>query len=304
MRPFHVTILGCSSATPTVDRHPSAQIVNVNEKLLLIDCGEGTQIQLLKNHIRFLRIHHIYISHLHGDHILGLPGLLSTMSLNGRKELLNLYGPPPLEDFLKHFLTVSGTTLLFQIKFHALPSDEVTLITDEKDFSVTSFPLKHRIACTGFMVTEKYFGRKINKSKVEEWEIPMEFIGALKNGENIIWKDQLYLNESLTFTQPNPKKYFYCSDTAYMPELCELFFEADLLYHEATFLDQMGARAAETFHSTALQAATLAKESQVKKLLLGHYSARYKDLTPLLEEARSVFPNSHLALEGETYFCS
>lgn len=303
MRPFHVTILGCSSATPTTDRHPSAQILNVNEKLLLIDCGEGTQIQLLKYHIRFSRIQYIFISHLHGDHILGLPGLLSTMSLNGRNETLHLFAPAPLEAFLKDFFNISNTILNFEIDFHPTNPSKRCVLFEHIDFTVESFPLNHRVDCTGFIVTEKYPGKRIRKDVCEALSIPLQFYGALRRGEDIIWNGMSYSNDQLAYDPPQPRKYIYCSDTLYMPSLKDILHGANLVYHESTFLHEMSNRAKETYHTTAKEAATLAKEAEIGKLLLGHFSARYKDLTPILEEAIAVFPNTDLALEGETYYC-
>ena len=299
---FEVTILGSSSATPIYNRNPTAQALNINERLYLIDCGEGTQQQLLKFDVKASRIDHIFISHLHGDHYLGLVGLLSSLHLNGRTKPLKLFGPPPLKEIIDLQFKHSDTHLHYELEFYPTNSLVPEIILDNPDISVETFPLDHRIACTGFVFKQKKLLRKINREKVESLDIPINFYSQLKRGLNYVAFDgTTYANEYLTIDSSEPNIYAYCSDTIYNPNYFEYIKSVDVLYHEATFMHNMLDRANQTYHTTALQAGQIAKENGVQQLLIGHFSARYKTLGELLEEAREVFPNTELAIEGKTF---
>lgn len=299
---FEVTILGSSSSTPIFNRNPSAQLLNVNEKYILIDCGEATQNQLLHFGLKANRIDQIFISHLHGDHYLGLVGLLSSLHLNGRTKPMDIFGPSELIEILNIQFKHSQTELKYPINFRPTRSDQSEKIFQNYDVTVESFPLDHRIPCTGFKFTEKQRLRKIIKSKIEELSIPTEMIPLIKKGFN--FTDQtgkVHLSEDLTIEADKPKVYAYCSDTVCSWKYLSHIENADMLYHESTFMHDMISRAEETFHTTALQAGEIAGKAKVKKLLIGHFSARYKDLQPLLDEAKTVFPETQLAIEGKTF---
>lgn len=299
---FEVTILGSSSSTPIFNRNPSAQLLNVNEKYILIDCGEATQNQLLHFGLKANRIDQIFISHLHGDHYLGLVGLLSSLHLNGRTKPMDIFGPSELIEILNIQFKHSQTELKYPINFRPTRSDQSEKIFQNYDVTVESFPLDHRIPCTGFKFTEKQRLRKIIKSKIEELSIPTEMIPLIKKGFN--FTDQtgkVHLSEDLTIEADKPKVYAYCSDTVCSWKYLSYIENADMLYHESTFMHDMISRAEETFHTTALQAGEIAGKAKVKKLLIGHFSARYKDLQPLLDEAKTVFPETQLAIEGKTF---
>lgn len=299
---FEVTILGCSSATPTADRHPTAQVLNIKNQLVLIDCGEATQNQLLKFRIRHSRISHIFISHLHGDHYLGLVGLLATVNFQGRENELHVYGPEHLKAIIDDHFKFSHTVLRFPLYFHTVLDDKSYLLEENSNFKVSSVVLRHRIPTTGFVFEEVHPYRKLNIAACELHEVPYSYYDDLKQGND--YRDDLgntIENKLLTYEPKAPRKYAYISDTCYHEPILEHIQGADMLYHESTFLHELEDRARETFHSTALQAATMAQKADVGKLLLGHFSARYKDLTPLLEEARTVFENSFLAIEGQKF---
>jgi ribonuclease Z len=299
---FEVTILGSSSATPIFNRNPSAQALNINDHLYLIDCGEGTQLQMLRFDIKASRIDHIFISHLHGDHYLGLVGLLSSMHLNGRSRTLKLFGPPELKEIIDLQLKYSDTTLQYVIDFIPTHTDKAEVILDNQDITVETIPLDHRIACTGFLFREKKRLRKIIKEKIAELDIPVEYYSAIKKGADYVSSDgKFYKNSDITINPEDPKTYAYCSDTLYNEKYFAQISNADLLYHESTFLNNMLERAQSTYHTTALQAGDIALKTHAKKLLIGHFSARYKTLNELLEEARSVFPDTELAIEGKTF---
>lgn len=299
---FEVTILGSSSATPIYNRNPTAQLLNSNERFFLIDCGEGTQLQLLRYGIKAQRIDHIFISHLHGDHYLGLVGLLSSLHLNGRTKPIDIFGPPELKEIIDIQFRYSQTVLKYPINFYPTQTTHSEVIFENKDLTVETIILEHRIPCTGFKFSQKERMRKINKEKVEVLDIPVEYIRLIKNGIDYTDKNgKVYSASELTLDPDEPKSYAYCSDTICNWCYLEQIRGVDTLYHESTFLHNMAARAKETFHTTALEAGEVALKAEVKQLLLGHYSARYRILDPLLEEARSVFPNTKLAVEGRTY---
>ncbi len=299
---FEVTILGSSSATPIYNRNPTSQVLNINERLYLVDCGEGTQQQMLRYDVRASRIDHIFISHIHGDHYLGLIGLLSSMHLNGRKKTLKLFGPPQLKEIIDLQFKYSETHLQFDIDFCVTDAVKAQTIINNDDVIIETIPLDHRIACTGFLFREKKRLRKLLKAEIERIGVPVELYTLLKKGADYTTPEgKVYKNDTLTTDSDEPKTYAYCSDTIYNEQYFKQINSADLLYHEATFLHNMLDRANETYHTTALQAAEIAVKTHAKKLLIGHFSARYKSLDELLEEAQSVFPATELAIEGRTF---
>ncbi len=299
---FDILILGSSSATPSYQRHPSAQILKISERFFLIDCGEGTQIQLERYHVKYHKLNHIFISHLHGDHYLGLMGLLSTMHLQGRTRALHLFAPKELKEIVDIQLLHSMTVLRYELIFHSIEGTGYDLIYEDDEMTIHSLPLSHRIFCNGFVFREKPGKRKIIKEKIEEFQIPVSAFKDLKDGKDYKTPDgKIIRSDELTLKARQPRSYAYCSDTIYDEGLLKYISGIDMLYHESTFLHEMIDRANETFHSTALQAAQLAEKAGVKKLLLGHFSARYKELAPLLEEARTVFKESYLGEEGVTF---
>ena len=299
---FQVTILGSNSAIPAYGRHHTAQYVQVNNQKYLVDCGEAAQNQLKHFKISALKLNAIFISHLHGDHYLGLVGLLSSMHLQGRTKALYLFGPRGLRDIITTHFKYSDTVLKYKLNFVATKANTKELIYKDKSTEIYTIPLEHRIDCTGFLFREKPHPIRFNKAKLPP-DLSLVQIASLKKGEDIFDEDSklLYKNKNLTLPPPPQKSYAYCSDTKYIPTLKKQLKGVDLLYHEATFLNESELRASNTYHSTASQAAKLAKESNAKKLILGHFSARYKDLTPFQVEARKVFNESYLATEGTTF---
>ena len=297
--PFKLTILGCSSAIPSINKNPTAQLLNVNERFFLIDCGEGTQIQLRKYQLSFQRINHVFISHLHGDHYFGLIGLISSMHLLGRNKDLHIYAHKQLKEIVELQLKASNTELNYPLFFHALPEDEESIILEDDNIKITNLILDHSIQCSGFLFEEKRSSRKIVKSKIEEYNIPFDKISSLKDGADWINpQGEIISNDILTTENTSPHKYAFCSDTRYNESLIEKIKGIDLLYHETTFMKDLESRAIETGHSTTYQAATIAKKSQVRKLLIGHYSQRYKNLQDLLDETQDIFLNTSLSSSG------
>lgn len=298
---FAVTILGNNSALPMHDRHPTAQVVTYKDQHFLIDCGEGTQLQMSHYKVRKSRISHIFISHLHGDHYFGLFGLLNSMGLSGRKDPLHVYGPAPLGPLLKHVLEASETILPFPLFIEAITEEGV--IYDGPGLTITAFPVYHRIECWGFLMQEKEKPRKINIEKAREYEVPNAYFQQLKNGADYERKDGVLIpNEDLTLPGPEPRSYAYCADTKFVPEkICPILKGCSLVYHESTYLNDQLEKAHSYNHSTAHQAATIAAQAEVKRLIIGHFSSRYKDVSPFLQEARMVFPQTDLAIEGTTY---
>jgi ribonuclease Z len=299
---FEVTILGSSSATPIFNRNPTSQAVNINDRWYLIDCGEGTQQQMLRFDIKASKIDHIFISHLHGDHYLGLVGLLSSLHLNGRIKPLYIYCPAHLKEIVDIQLLYSETTIQYPLEYRFTDAEKVEILLDNADITVETIPLNHRIACTGFLFKEKKRLRKLMKEKIERLGVPIPFYSALKKGEDYIAPNgDVYKNDTLTTDSSDPKSYAYCSDTMYDERYFKQISDVTMLYHEATFLDNMLDRALETHHTTALQAGEIALKVNAKRLLIGHFSARYKTLNELLEETQSVFPYTELAIEGRTF---
>lgn len=301
---FNLTILGSSSATPTKKRNHTAQFLQINNVRMLIDCGEATQHQLKRYYkqTKFYKLDHIFISHLHGDHYLGLMGLLSSISLFKRKRKLHIYGPANLKHIIDIHIKYSDMHMEFEIDFHPTNPHEPEVILDSKYFTVTTVPLMHRIECTGFVFQEKERRRKLNVVKCVEQGIPQEAYELLTMCENYTLEDGTIINY-LEYTTPStpPKSYAYISDTAYKKDIVPLIAHCNLLYHESTFMHDLLDRAIETQHTTAKQAGMIAKEAHVDKLIIGHFSSRYKELDPLLEEAKTEFENTELAMEGTTF---
>jgi ribonuclease Z len=296
---FELTILGSSSATPTSKRFPTAQLLNVAERFFLIDCGEATQIQLRRYHIRFQRINHIFISHLHGDHYLGLMGLLSSLHLLGRKTQLHVYGPPGLRSIIDLQMNLSGTVLNYEIIWREHNLEKSEIIFEDQLLTVETILLNHRIACCGFLFREKERPYRVSKEKLEEHQILISQIKAVKSGADIVKEDGTVIpNQELTNGKPIARSYAFCSDTRYSQSVIDAVKGVDLLYHEATFAHELLERAKQTYHSTAKEAGIVAKEAGVQRLLIGHFSVRYMDLQPLLQETRAEFENSFLAEEG------
>jgi len=296
---FGVTILGNNSALPAYNRHPTAQIITLNDHLFLIDCGEGTQMQMNLYKIRRSRINHIFISHLHGDHYFGLPGLITSYGLLGRVHDLHLYAPSPLQEILNLQLNVADTKLPYKLYFH--PLENASMLVDEENFSVECFKVVHRIDCWGFLFHEKRKPRKINIEATTQQNVPVSFFEHLKQGEDFILGDKIIPNEMLTTPNKSPKTYAYAADTMYSEELAKKVQHVNMLYHEATYLKDKLDKATSRFHSTSIQAAAIAKLADVKKLLIGHFSSTYETLDEFLSEAKEVFPNTQLALEGQTF---
>jgi ribonuclease Z len=296
---FDVLILGCGAATPTAKHLPTSQLVNLHDKLFLIDCGEGTQMQLRRHKIKMQRIQHIFISHLHGDHYLGLVGLISSMHLLGRKNSLHLYGPPELEELVKLNLKVSQTYLEFPIIYHAISGSELNLEFEDKTLEVYSFPLKHRIPCHGFLFKEKTKPPKIRKEIISEYKLIPSQILLLKNRKEVVLDNGQVLNvENACIESEPPRQYAYCSDTMYWETLVPFIKDSDVLYHESTFLDSESDRAKATFHSTARQAGKIAKMANVGTLILGHYSSRYNSEEDFIRQALEEFPRVVASTEG------
>ncbi|VXB86074.1 Ribonuclease Z [Flavobacterium sp. 9R] len=297
-----LTVLGCYAATPRTFTNPTAQLLEVKNRCFLIDCGEGTQVQLRKNKIKFTKISHIFISHLHGDHFYGLIGLISSFSLLSRVADLHIYGPKGLKEIIQLQLKLSHSWTIYEIHFHELDSKESELIFEDKKVTVRTIPLKHRVYTNGFLFREKEGDRKLNIDAIQELAIDVCYYKKIKKGGNLTLENgQVIENEQLTFSGEPTKSYAFCSDTAYTESIIPLVQEVDLLYHESTFLESESQLAAKTMHSTAIQAATIASKANVKSLLLGHYSTRYESISSFKEEALTVFSNVQLADDGKSF---
>jgi ribonuclease Z len=302
MLPFTVTILGSSSALPTLNRFPTSQVVNLNDRLYLIDCGEGTQIQLRKFGLKVGKINHIFISHLHGDHIFGLPGLISTMALGGKKGELHIYSHSDLKVMMDHLMKFINEFEDFKVVYHPLNFKSRAVIFEDSRLVVESFPLKHRIPCCGFVFREKPHELHLRGELIEYLKIPIKDRVAIKNGEDYLKPDGTIIpNQDLTFPSDRTRSYAFCTDTVPRRQIIPIIREVDLLYHEATFSHDLKDLALKTYHTTSKQAAEIAAEGQVKKLIIGHFSSRYKSVVPLVEEARTVFPNTFAANDGERF---
>lgn len=302
MEKFDVHILGCGSALPTSRHFPTSQVVNVRDKLFMIDCGEGAQLQFRKCKLKFSRLNHIFISHLHGDHCFGLPGLISTLNLLGRTAELHIHAPKELEELLSPWLAFFCHQMTFNVIFHPFETKQSQLIYEDRSLTVTTIPLKHRMPSCGFLFMEKQRPNHIIREMIERYDIPIYEINRIKNGADYqLPGGELIPNSQLTTPADTPRSYAYCSDTLPLASVAKQVKGVNLLFHEATFADDGVARAKETYHTTAKQAAQLAKDAQVGKLLIGHFSARYDDEQLLLDEAQSIFSNTQLAREIKFY---
>jgi ribonuclease Z len=295
-----VTILGNNSAIPAYNRNPTAQVLQLLEESFLIDCGEGTQVQMTRYNIRRSKITRIFISHLHGDHYFGLIGLLTSMGLLGRTQPLHLHAPAALETIIELQLKVADTKLPYPLHFCPLLAEGI--VVDDKKITVHCFPVQHRIECWGFLFREKKNPRKVAVKQANAYEIPAAFYSQLQKGEDYINKQGIAIPNGAVTTAATPaKSYAYCADTIYDEGLVEKIKDVDVLYHETTYLKDLAERAAARFHSTTVQAAAIAQKANVKKLLIGHFSSKYETLDIFLTEAAAVFENTELALEGTCY---
>ena len=300
--PFELTILGSNSALPTSDRYPTAQVLNILGRFFLIDCGEGTQIQLRRNKISFGKIKHIFISHLHGDHYYGLIGLISTMNLLGLKTDIHIYAPSEIKNLLQPQLDFLKGDLNLNLIFHPLNFKKTQQIYIDKRVEVLSFPVKHSISTCGFLFRELKKPANIKKDLVVYYNIPIAKIKEIKEGADFVTSEgEIISNEILTTQPAQPRSYAFCTDTAFHQPIIEVIKNVDLLYHEATFLEAMREFANKTMHSTTIDAATIAKLANAKKLLIGHFSARYNDIKLFEKEAKAVFGNTEAVKEGKTY---
>ncbi len=296
---FKTKILGSSAATPTSLRHTSAQALQHHNRHFLLDCAEGTQMQLRRFKVPLMKINHVFISHLHGDHYLGLPGLLFTYHLLGRSKKLHVYSPPGLQEIIQLQYQISQLTPSFEVEYHELHEGQ-QLIYEDNSICVYTIEMMHRIPTFGFLFSEKEKDRNIKKASIARYDIPIEQMSAIKKGDDFVTAGGLTVPNKEITTEPLPARtYAFCSDTAYTESFIDQVRGVDLLYHEATFLHDKRDIASEKTHSTTIEAATLAKKASVKKLLLGHYSARYKDMEAFREEAATIFPNTFLAEEGD-----
>ncbi|WP_271425120.1 ribonuclease Z [Aequorivita sinensis] len=297
-----LTILGCHSATPTASTHPTAQILEIKGHLFLIDCGEGTQMQLRKYRVKFSRIRHIFISHLHGDHFFGLPGLISTFLLLGREVELHIYGPKGIKQAILLLLKLGKAYTNYPLYFHELEETTPQVIYEDDKVTVETIPLKHRVYTNGFLFKEKLEDRKLNVDAARELNIDLSYYNKIKQGFDVENRDgKLISNKDITFDPPAPKSYAYCSDTEYNPEMVPQIKGATVLYHESTFLDEHYHLAEKTKHSTAKEAAVIARKANVGTLILGHYSGRYGKLELFRKEAQEVFDNVELAEDGKSF---
>jgi len=297
---FEVVILGCGCALPTSRHFNAAQVVNLRNKLFLIDCGEGTQIQFRRNKLNFNKLGHIFISHLHGDHFFGLMGLISTFNLLGRTAQLYVHAPAPLRNILQPQIDYFCQEMNYEVILDEIDSTKHQLIYEDRSVEVWSLPLNHRVPCCGFLFKEKPLKKHIIADKIKQYNIPIYAINSIKDSKDYTLPDGTIIpNDQLTTPADPTRSYAYCSDTRYLPQLAEYLQDVDILFHEATFGEDKKNLAFATYHSTAAQAATLAKECHAKKLFIGHYSARYDDENILLNEAREIFPETFLTKEDE-----
>ena len=299
MEPFKVHILGCGCALPTMRHYASSQVVELREKLFMIDCGEGTQVQLRRSKIRFTKLGVVFISHIHGDHCFGLIGMISTFNMLGRTAPLAVYAPAGLKPVLDNLIDTFCGHLDFDVVFHAVDTTRHQVIYEDRSLTVESIPLKHRLPCSGFLFREKPILPHIRRDMIDFYHIPVSQINNIKNGAD--WVDEegrVVPNSRLVRSAETPRSYAYCSDTQYLPDLHEIIKDVSTLYHESTYLSNDKARAKMYFHSTAAQAARVASDAHAGKLVLGHYSAKYDDESLLLAEAATIFPNTVLSNEG------
>lgn len=299
MEKFELHILGCGSALPTTRHFATSQVVNLRDKLFMIDCGEGAQMQLRKSRLKFSRLNHIFISHLHGDHCFGLMGLISTFGLLGRTAELHIHSPKGLEELLAPMLNFFCHTLAYKVIFHEFDTRQASVIYEDRSMTVTTIPLRHRIPCCGFLFAEKTRPNHIIRDMIDFYKVPVYELNRIKNGADYITPEgEVIANACLTRPSDPPRRYAYCSDTIFRREIAEQISGVDLLFHEATFAESELARAKETYHTTAAQAGRIAVEAGVRRLVIGHFSARYEDENVLLKEASAIFPDTILAKEN------
>lgn len=299
MEPFKIHILGCGSALPTSRHNASSQVVELRDKMFMIDCGEGTQLQMRRSHIRFTKVGHIFISHLHGDHCFGLIGLISTFGLLGRTARLHIYATKELGPMLQAQLDLFCDRLGYEVEFHPIDTRQQQVIYEDRSLTVSTIPLEHRLPTCGFLFQEKPTAPHIRKEKIDFYRIPISQIGNIKAGADWTTEDgKVVPNQQLVYPAETPRSYAYCSDTRYMPDLGQRIRGVTALYHESTYADDNLLMAEKYFHSTARQAAMVARDAQARQLILGHYSSRYEDENILLDEARQVFENTILADEN------
>ena len=297
-----LTILGCYAATPRTITNPTSQVLEIKNRMFLIDCGEGTQVQLRKNKIKFSKINQVFISHLHGDHFFGLIGLISTFSLLGRTTDLHIYGPKGIKEIILLQLRLSNSWTNYDLYFHELETEESETIFEDDKVVVTTIPLKHRVYTNGFLFQEKIGERKLNMDAVLNHEIESKKKKKIKNGKDITLEDgRIISNSILTFDPIQPKSYAYCSDTVYHEAIVPIIENVDVLYHESTFLESEDGLALKTLHSTAKEAARIALKANAKQLILGHYSTRYESISLFKEEAETIFSEVALAEDGKTF---
>ena len=297
-----LTILGCYSATPRAFTNPTAQVLSIRNRIFLIDCGEGTQVQLRRNKVKFSAINHIFISHLHGDHFYGLIGLISTFNLLNRNNDLTVYGPKGIAEVIKLQLKLSNSWPQYSLNFVELTAMESLTIFEDDKVIVKTIPLKHRVYTNGFLFEEKLKERKLNIDAVQQYGIDKCYYQNIKNGKDIILDNGVLVeNKELTFDPPAPKSYAFCSDTTYSESSIPIIDGCDVLYHESTFLETDAALAKKTMHSTAMEAATIAKKANCKKLILGHYSTRYASIELFREEAKTIFEDVFLGDDGQIF---
>lgn len=302
MEKFDVTILGCGAALPTKRMNQTSQVINFREKLFMIDCGEGTQLQYRKAKLNFSKLKRVFISHLHGDHCFGLIGLISTFGMLGRTAELHIHCPIGLEKLMLPLLEFFFNPAPFEVIFHEYNTKENQVIYEDRSLMVSTIPLKHRIACAGFLFQEKPRPKNIIREEIDRYEIPISWMNRIKAGDDYVSNDgRVVRNELLTLPQKHSRSYAYCSDTAYYEPMQPIIKNVDLLFHEATFLNSELGRAKQTNHSTALQAGMVARQVGAKKLLIGHFSARYTNHDLLLNEAKQEFENTLAAEELVTY---
>lgn len=302
MEPFKVHILGCGSALPTLQHNASSQIVELREKLFMIDCGEGTQIQLRRSRIHFSKIIAVFISHLHGDHCFGLPGMISTFGMTGRTAPLHIYAPAAFEPILEQTLSFFCQGLEFKVVFHAVDTTQNKVVYEDRSLTVETIPLQHRIDCCGYLFREKPILPHIRRDMIDFYKIPISQINNIKAGADWVTAEgEVIANSRLTTPAEPARSYAYCSDTRYIKTLHELVKGVSTLYHESTYSAEDAERARLYWHSTSQDAAKVARDASVGKLLLGHFSARYNNESQLLDEAKEIFPNSYLTCEGATF---
>ncbi len=299
MADFGVNILGCGSALPTTRHMATSQVVDLRDKLYMIDCGEGAQLQMRRMHIKFSRLNHIFISHPHGDHCFGLPGLVSTLGMLGRIGELVIHAPKEIEEYMRPVMNIFCKGMPYEIRFNNIDTRSHALIMEDRSLAVYSIPLKHRVPTCGFLFEEKRKEAHIIREMVDFYRVPIRCLKDIKQGADYVTPEgETVPNARLTRPADPPKRYAYCSDTAFCPSIIPIIEGVDVLYHEATFSEANKARAKETFHSTAREAAEIARRANVKRLVIGHYSARYEEPTELCNEAKCVFPSVIMANEG------